>query len=120
MTSRTRKPLRGKRELHVRDWPFGAVGRRLLLEALLIDEQPDEGWTMGQLEARAGVGNGGLNAVLPGAVALELLRLAEDAHWHVPSELPPIAKPLRKLVVSATDLADEPIVPLVKREYRRR
>lgn len=112
--------MRGKRELHLCDWPFGPVGRRLLLEALLIDEQPDQGWLMGQLEARAGVGNGGLKAVLPGAIALELLRLAEDGHWHVPDELPPIAEPLRKLVASATELADEPIIPLVKREYRRR
>lgn len=76
-------------------------GRRLLREALLNDEQPDEGWTMGQLEARAGLGNGSLNAILPGAIALDLLRLAEGGRWHATCELAPIAKPLRMLVLSA-------------------
>ena len=41
MAPRTTSPSRGARGLHLRDWPFGGVGRRLLLEALLIDDQPD-------------------------------------------------------------------------------
>lgn len=119
MQNRTAMPLRGARELHLRDWPFGGVGRRLLLEALLIDEQPDDGWTKGELEARAGVTNGGLKTVLPGAVQLGLVRQGEDGRWHVPKKLPAIATPLRKLILAVVQAGDEPIPALGTRKYRR-
>ncbi len=120
MQPRTTSPARGARELHLRDWPFGGVGRRLLLEALLIDEQPEGGWTLRELEARAGVRNGGLKSVLPGAVHLGLVTLGEDARWHRPKKPPPIAMPLRNLTIAAGGLSDGAIPPLVKREYRPR
>jgi hypothetical protein len=120
MNCRTRTPARGARELRVRDWPFGGVGRRLLIEALLIDSQPDDGWTMGELEARALVGNGGLNTVLPGAVRLGLVTLGKDGRWHVPDKVPPIATPLRQLIVAAVALTDEVIPALAKRKYSPR
>jgi hypothetical protein len=120
MTTRTTSPSRGAREMHLCDWPFGGVGRRLLLEALLIDEQPDEGWMMGELEARALVKNGGLNTVLPGAVHLGLVWHGEDGRWHVPKKLPAIAAPLRKLTIAAVELGEEVIPTLVKREYKPR
>lgn len=112
-------PSRGARELHLCDWPFGGVGRRLLLEALLIDEQPDEGWTKGELETRAGVTNGGLKSVLPGAVQLGLVMQGDDGRWHVPKKLPAIATPLRKLALDVVQLGDEPIQALETRDYER-
>lgn len=119
MPVRTTQLSRGARELHLCDWPFGGVGRRLLLEAFLIDEQPDGGWTMGELEARAKVKNGGLKTVLPGAVQLGLVTQGDDGRWRVPKKLPAIARSLRKLAVAVADLGDTPIPPLEKREYRR-
>lgn len=119
MILRTTTAPGGARELHLRDWPFGGVGRRLLLEALLIDEQPDSGWSIGELEARVSVKNGGLKTVLPGAVELGLVVLGKDGRWRVPKKLPAIATPLRKLAVAVAALGDEPIRPLEKREYRR-
>jgi hypothetical protein len=112
-------PLRGARELHLCDWPFGGVGRRLLLEALLIDEQPDDGWTKGELETRAGVTNGGLKTVLPGAAQLGLVFQGDDGRWHVPKKFPAIATPLRKLVLAAVQLGDAPIPALGTRDYQR-
>lgn len=112
-------PSRGARELRLCDWPFGGVGRRLLLEALLIDEQPDDGWTKGELEARAAVTNGGLKTVLPGAVELGLVMQGDDGRWHVPKELPTIATPLRKLALAVVQLGDEPIPALGTRDYQR-
>jgi len=84
-----------------------------------IDEQPDSGWTMGELEARAAVKNGGLKTVLPGAIELGLVALDEDGRWRVPKKLPAIATPLRKLTVAAAELGDQPIPPVEKRKYRR-
>jgi hypothetical protein len=120
MIHRTTAPSRGARELHLCDWPFGGVGRRLLLEALLIDDQPEEGWTMRELEARALVKNGGLKTVLPGAVHLGLLRLDEDGRWRVPKKLPAIATPLRNLTRAVVALGAEEIQELAKREYNSR
>jgi hypothetical protein len=106
------------RELHLRDWPFGAVGRRLLLEALLLDKQPSEGWTKAALESRADVGAGGLDEVLAGALALRLIE-QRGARWYRPHELPPIAMPLRTLAAASANIADAAIPPLPRRSYRR-
>lgn len=106
------------RELHLRDWPFGAVGRRLLLEALLLDDQPSEGWTKSALETRAEVKAGGLDEVLAGALKLRLIE-QRSGRWHRPSSLPPIAKPLKALVAATVQVPDEPIPPLPRRPYRR-
>ena len=84
MTSRT-VPSRGARELHVCDWPFGGVGRRLLLEALLIDAQTDEGWMTGELEARTLVKNGGLISCLDtktGQPAKEIERVYGSSNFY--------------------------------------
>jgi hypothetical protein len=86
----------------------------------LIDQGPEFGWAMAELEARALVGNGGLNTVLPGAVQLGLLEHGGDGRWHVPTRLPAIAAQLRELAIAAAGLGDEPISPLEKRKYRRR
>jgi hypothetical protein len=119
MSNRTATPSRGARELHLCDWPFGGVGRRLLLEALLIDEQPDDGWTKGDLETRAGVTNGGLKTVLPGAVQLGLVMQGDDGRWRVPKKLPAIAAALRKLALAVGQLGDEPIPAVEARDYER-
>lgn len=118
MSIRTPSSQAGARGLQTRDWPFGGVGRRLLLEALLIDDQPDEGWSMSELESKAQVKNGGLKTVFPGAVHLGLVALGEDGRWQVPTKLPAIANPLRNLARAAVVLGDEPIPPLVKRSYK--
>jgi hypothetical protein len=79
------------RELRLPDWPFGAVGRRLLLEALLLEKQPPKGWTKNALETRAEVVAGGLDEVLAGALQLRLIE-QRDGRWYRPSPLPPIGK----------------------------
>src|SRR3954453_13913146 len=103
-----RMPSGGARELQLPDWPFGAVGRRLLLEALLLDKQPQKGWTKGALESRAEVGAGGLDEVLAGALQLKLIEQREG-RWHRPKELPPIARPLKALVTASAKVPKEPI-----------
>lgn len=108
---------RGARELHLCDWPFGAVGRRLLLEALLVGRQPKEGWTKTALESRAEVGAGGLDDVLAGALQLRLIE-QRDGRWHRSTKLPAIAMPLKALVVAAANVPDKPIEPLPRRAYR--
>lgn len=107
------------RELHLRDWPFGAVGRRLLLEALLLDKQPKEGWTKGALESQADVTAGGLDEVLAGALELRLIE-QRGGRWYRPHEPPPIAKPLKALVAASANIPDAQISPLPRRPYRRR
>lgn len=107
------------RELRLPDWPFGAVGRRLLLEVLLLDRQPNDGWTKGALENKTEVGVGGLDEVLAGAVQLRLIE-QRDGRWYRVQPLPPIAKPLRALVRASAEVPDEPISPVPRRAYRRR
>jgi hypothetical protein len=111
--------MAGPRSLHLPDWPFGAVGRRLLLEALLIDQQPANGWSKGDLEARVNVGNGGLDEVLAGALQLKLIEVGKG-RWHRAPKLPPIAGPLTELVRATRRIPDELIQPLPRRPYRRR
>src|SRR3712207_6362022 len=105
-----RKPLRAP------DWSFGAVGRRLLLEALLLDDHPADGWTKQELETHAAVGAGGLDEVLAGALHLRLIGL-KDGRWFAPEEWPPLADPLPELVAAVAELPDEPIPPLPRRQY---
>jgi len=107
------------RELRLPDWPFGAVGRRLLLEALLLEKQPPKGWTKDALETRAEVVAGGLDEVLAGALQLRLIE-QRDGRWYRPSPLPPIAKPLKALVRATAQVPDQPIAPFPRRPYRRR
>jgi hypothetical protein len=107
------------RELRLPDWPFGAVGRRLLLEALLLEEQPGDGWTKDALETRAEVGAGGIDEVLAGALQLRLIE-QRDGRWHRAQPLPQIAKPLTALVKASAEVPDEPISPFPRRPYRRR
>jgi hypothetical protein len=106
------------REIHLRDWPFGAVGRRLLLEALLFDEQPERGWTKQALERKAEVQPGGLDEVLAGALELRLIE-QHAGRWQRPGKLPPLAKPLKALIAATLDVPDKPIPPLPRRSYRR-
>ena len=83
----------GARPLHLPDWPFGAVGRRLLLEALLTDRQPDAGWHRKELERRAGVSNGGLDVLLAGTVDLGLASITDGRILRA-EKLPDLAEPL--------------------------
>jgi hypothetical protein len=112
-------PPGGAREVHLCDWPFGSVGRRLLLRALLIDKQPKNGWTKAALEARADVGSGGIDEVLAGALQLKLVEQREG-RWHRPETLPSIARSLRALVIASADVPDKPIQPLPRRTYTHR
>lgn len=107
----------GARELHLPDWPFGAVGRRLLLEALLLDHQPKQGWTKSALEKRAGVSTGGLDEVLAGAVELGLIT-AQGGRWTRGDPLPPIARPLKQVLRATKHVPDEPIPPLPQTPLR--
>jgi hypothetical protein len=111
----------GARELRLPDWPFGAVGRRLLLEALLGGqrETPEEGWTKTDLEDMAEVGAGGIDEVLAGALQLKLIE-NRNGRWLPPVTLPPIAVPLRSLVEATRSVPDDPIEPIPRRPYRKR
>lgn len=108
----------GARALELRDWPFGAVGRRLLLEALLIDPQPPAGWRKCELEARVQVTNGGLEPLLAGAVDLGLATVAEGRVTAAPDP-PQIAPALMEVLRLAEQLPRRPARPLPHRSYRR-
>ena len=112
----------GARELRLPDWPFGAVGRRLLLEALLLEEEqkmPDEGWTKSALEDMADVGSGGIDELLAGALQLKLIE-HRDGRWRRPATRPHVAIPLLALVEATRSIPDDPIEPIPRRTYRRR
>jgi hypothetical protein len=112
----------GARELRLPDWPFGAVGRRLLLEALLLEEEqemPEHGWTKTALEDMAEVGSGGIDEVLAGALQLKLIE-HRNGRWLRPATRPPVAVPLLALVEATRVIPDAPIEPIPRRPYRRR
>jgi hypothetical protein len=115
---RTEK-ARGSRSIQVRDWPFGSRGRRLFLQAVLLDEPPPGGWRKTDLEAAAEVERGGADRLLEGAASLDLLR-PEDGRWRPGSPPPPLAGPLEQLVALSSELPAAPIEPLPRRPYRRR
>jgi len=118
MMGRTKQPG-GARQLQLHDWPFGAVGRRLLLDVVLRGPQPKRGWTKQALEGKTNVGTGGVDEVLAGAVQLGLLE-RRDERWMRPTTLPPIARPMRALLREADKLPSEAIRPLGRRAYTRR
>jgi hypothetical protein len=103
--------------VRVPDWPYGAVGRRLLLEALLLDQQPDDGWTKAALERRAGTETAGIDTLLAGAVRWRLIERRDDGRWQRPVEPSPIASPLEELLRLTRKAKDEAIPPLAKRRY---
>lgn len=107
---------RGKRPVHLRDWPFGAAGRRLLLEALLLDEQPVDGWTRIALQQRIGVTNGGLDDLLAGAVDLRLAEISAG-RIHTTSAAPDLMAALGEALLAAQDLPDRPVHRLPPRPY---
>lgn len=110
---------RGPRPLEIRDWPFGSRGRRLLLEAVLLGEQPDEGWRKVDLERAAAVERGGADRLLEGASALGLLR-SDGVRWHRSAPSPYLAVPLTELLALSRQLPEGPIAPLPRRSYTRR
>jgi hypothetical protein len=110
---------RGARRLHIPDWPYGSVGRRLVLEALLLDSQPNAGWTKTALESRAGTRPGGIDLVLAGAVAWQLVERRDDGHWHRVEPFPKIAGVLENVLKLTRMARDEAIPPLPRRDYDR-
>jgi hypothetical protein len=106
------------RTLHLRDWPFGAVGRRLLLQTLLLEASPEQGWSKRELEERVSVRPGGLDEVLAGAFHLRLIEL-RGRRWYAPEQAPQIASSLEAVVRASVALPDAPIPPLPARRYQR-
>lgn len=106
----------GARPQRLRDWPFGAVGRRLLLEALLLDPQPEDGWRKKDLERHAGLSNGALELLVAGAVDLELARLEAGRIW-VSKSPPPLALSLATVLRETRGLPDRDVRPLPRRRY---
>src|SRR6266498_1285326 len=98
---------RGSRRLHARDWPFGSQGRRLFLEAVLLEAPPERGWRKSELEDAASVEHGGVDRLLSGAQTLDLVRW-DGRNWHRRDPQPPVAGPLELLVKLARELPDEP------------
>jgi len=115
---RTEKP-RGPRTLQVRDWPFGSRGRRLLLEAVLLEDPPPGGWRKVDLERAAGVERGGADRLLEGARSLGLLRF-DGERWYLADPAPRLVVPLEQLVALSRELPDAAIEALPKRGYTRR
>lgn len=115
---RTEK-LRGARSIQLRDWPFGSRGRRLFLEAVLLEEPPAAGWRKSELERAVGVERGGADRLLEGASALGLLRW-DGGRWRPGTPPPRIARPLEQLVGLSRELPDSAIAPLPRRPYERR
>jgi len=120
MMARTDDRRRGSRRLHLPDWPYGAVGRRRLLEELLLAPPPEDGWTKAALEGRADTKPGGIDGVLAGALEWELVIRSADGSWRPPDVAPRIATPLTELLTLTRLAADRPIAPLPKRPYRRK
>ena len=118
MVARTEK-RRGSRPLSIRDWPFGSRGRRLFLEAVLLEVPPAAGWTKSDLERAASVERGGADRLIDGAVALDLLERVEG-RWSPGRPSPELASPLGDLVRLSRGLADASIEPLPRRPYARR
>lgn len=110
---------RGSRKLHLPDWPYGAVGRRRLLEELLLAQPPADGWTKAALEERADTRPGGIDGLLAGALEWDLVSRAPDGLWRRPDVAPKIATPLSELLNLTRLAEDRPIAPLPKRPYRR-
>lgn len=110
---------RGSRPLEIRDWPFGSRGRRLLLEAVLLGEEPEDGWRKVDLERAAGVERGGVDRLLEGASSLRLLRW-DGRRWRRSTPSPHLAVPLTELVALSRRLPAEPAAPLPRRTYTRR
>jgi hypothetical protein len=117
--ARTDSRERGSRKLHLPDWPYGAVGRRRLLEELLLATPPEGGWTKAALEERADTRPGGIDGVLAGALEWHLVSRASDGLWRRPDIAPKIATPLSELLNLTRLAPDRPIAPLPKRTYRR-
>lgn len=115
---RTEKP-RGPQLLRIRDWPFGSRGRRLFLEAVLLDDPPGGGWRKVDLERAAGLERGGADRFIAGALTLELLRL-DGTRWRRGEPPPELAGPLERLVRLSRRLPDELPRELPKRAYRPR
>jgi hypothetical protein len=109
---------RGARALQAADWPFGAVGRRLLLTEVLTSAPPESGWRKSDLERVAGVTTGGAEAMLSGLVLWELLDLV-DGRFHPRTPAPPVAEPLARLLALTAHVKGE-IPPLPRRPYARR
>jgi hypothetical protein len=114
---RTEK-ARGSRSIQIRDWPFGSRGRRLFLQAVLLDEPPPGGWRKADLERAAEVERGGADRLIEGAASLDLLSAA-GGRWLPGAPPPRLAGPLERLVELSADLPDAPIRPLPRRPYRR-
>lgn len=110
---------RGARPLEIRDWPFGSRGRRLLLEAVLLDPEPEGGWRKVELERAAAVERGGVDRLLEGASSLDLVRW-DGGRWRRTSPPPPLAGPLEELVALSRLLPAAPAAPLPRRAYARR
>jgi hypothetical protein len=116
--NRSSKTL-GARRLQLADWPFGAVSRRLLLDALLREPQPPDGWKVMELEDHAGVENGGLAGVLPGAIDLSLAEY-RDGRIHRSDAAPDLSDVLISLLNTADGLPKRTPRPIPRRPYVRR
>jgi hypothetical protein len=110
---------RGPKEVRLPDWTFGSNGRRLFLEAVLLGQAPESGWSKSELEHLAAVERGGLDRLLAGAKAIGLVRY-EGARWRPSEPLPPLATPLKELLEITRRLPDREIPTIAKRPYKKR
>jgi hypothetical protein len=90
----------------------------MLLEALLLDEQPTDGWSKKQLEQRIRVSNGGVDDLLAGAVDLGLAEIT-DGRIRPASTAPDLIAALSQALRVAKTLPDRPVHGLTRRPYQR-
>lgn len=110
---------RGPQPLDNQSWPFGSATRRLVLEALLSDPQPENGWSKRALERAAETTRGGVDSALRGAFLWGIVELV-DGQWRRVEPLPEIAVPIQAIlkIVEATPtqaLPDLPETPVGRR-----
>lgn len=94
----------------LRDWLFGAPGKRRLLRVLLEEQAPSKaGWRESELAARAGLHKKG--SVDEHLAALDQLAVIEAAEGRYRINLAnPLVPPLRKLLRELEHVPDDEVV----------
>lgn len=109
---------RGRRPITKRDWPFGARGRRELLEVVLADDFSEDGMTATELARRLGMSqNGSLDTHLAGLCQWKLLDREESGRFIRRVPMPELGLQLSELLRVVRSEPDEPLQPMQRRAY---
>jgi hypothetical protein len=93
----------------LRDWLFGAAGKRRLLRVLLDEKAPAAGWREAELAGRAGLHKkGSVDEHLAALAQLDLVD-ASGGRYRLNARSP-LLPPLRKLLRELDRLPDDEVV----------